>query len=192
MSNGVVCTSGFWIALDKNTGNRVWSTCNPVNSQVRNALTVVKGGVVFASAMNSMSNKNIINNVDNGDLYGLDAQTGAILWNVQSGASNNAGPAITNGLIMWGTGYVRYGQGVHGNTMIAFEVPSRVVTTSAPTTTTTAAPGTPTTTTTATPTSTIAPPYQCWTCPPGYVHCKFNFCMIHTFRVGCWNGRTLR
>jgi len=43
------------------------------------------------------------------DMYALDANTGRVLWTFKSGAAVGGGPAIADGLVVWGTGYPRSG-----------------------------------------------------------------------------------
>jgi spore coat protein A len=130
MSNGSKCTTGFYFAMNKNTGDLVWLTCNPYGGQARGPVVAVTGGAVFASGMD-------------GHFFAFDSATGAILWQFQGEGSNAAGPAITNGYMLWGSGYVRYGAGNHGNKMYCFESPARNppgASTSPPLVTTTPAP----------------------------------------------------
>jgi polyvinyl alcohol dehydrogenase (cytochrome) len=57
-------------------------------------------------------------------MYALDAPTGRILWTFKSGGSVNAGPAVVNGVVYWGSGYSRLRLGSSNNKLYAFE-PSR-------------------------------------------------------------------
>ncbi len=45
----------------------------------------------------------------NPEMFALDAATGKILWSYSAGASVIAGPAIVNGTVYWGAGYVHFG-----------------------------------------------------------------------------------
>jgi polyvinyl alcohol dehydrogenase (cytochrome) len=44
-------------------------------------------------------------------MYAMDAHTGAILWDFASGGSCNAGAAVVNGVVYWGSGYSSFGTG---------------------------------------------------------------------------------
>jgi polyvinyl alcohol dehydrogenase (cytochrome) len=61
----------------------------------------VANGIVYASSMAKLSTQN--------QLFALDAATGAILWQFSAGSSVNAGPAVVDGSVYWGTGYSRSG-----------------------------------------------------------------------------------
>ena len=43
------------------------------------------------------------------DMFALDASTGKILWSFAAGSSVNAGPAIVDGTVHWGSGYSHLG-----------------------------------------------------------------------------------
>ena len=53
----------------------------------------------------------------------LDAATGAILWQYAAGSSVNAGPAVVDGSVYWGSGYARSAEGNGNNKFYAFTVP---------------------------------------------------------------------
>jgi polyvinyl alcohol dehydrogenase (cytochrome) len=147
LPSGKYCTSGIYFALNKDTGKIAWSICNPSAARSQGATTVVKGGIMFASS-----------NSAQGQLYGFDVKTGAVLWQYTTGSSNAAGASITDGTILWGSGYRRWNSGVSGTTMYAFAVPGWDKVLPPTTTTTTTTTSAPTTTllltTTATPTPT--------------------------------------
>lgn len=90
---GQQTTGGFWSALDAATGEILWQTANPIPTMAEGAVTAANG-VVFGCSLDT-----------SGNMYALDAATGAILWNFASGGSCNAGPAVVNGMVYWGSGY---------------------------------------------------------------------------------------
>jgi polyvinyl alcohol dehydrogenase (cytochrome) len=53
--------------------------------------------------------------VNQNQMFALDAETGAILWQYQAGGSVNAAPAVVNGSVYWGSGYSRSGVEGSGN-----------------------------------------------------------------------------
>ena len=56
-------------------------------------------------------------------MYAVSAASGDILWQYAAGGSVNAGPAIVNGTVYWGSGYSRFGLGTGGNKLYAFALP---------------------------------------------------------------------
>jgi polyvinyl alcohol dehydrogenase (cytochrome) len=102
--SGEAATGGSWAALDPATGQILWQTADPQGALDLAPLTVANG-IVYASSMARTGNQ----------MYGLDAATGAILWAFAAGSSVNAGPAVVDGTIYWGSGYNRLGLG-NGNT----------------------------------------------------------------------------
>jgi polyvinyl alcohol dehydrogenase (cytochrome) len=54
----------------------------------------------------------------------LNGATGQILWASPAGSSVNAGPAIVNGSVYWGSGYSRAGalEGSGNNMLFAFTI----------------------------------------------------------------------
>ncbi|WP_187629999.1 PQQ-binding-like beta-propeller repeat protein [Paraburkholderia sp. UCT31] len=40
----------------------------------------------------------------NGTMYALDSSNGKVLWSFNSGGACNAGPAIADGVVFWGSG----------------------------------------------------------------------------------------
>jgi len=119
---GMSTSVGSWAALDlagaqspgpdggKSNGKILWQIANPsltapLNGASVNAPLTVSNGVLFAGSMDAM-----------GTMYALDTKTGNILWQFQSGATVYGGPAISNGVVYWGSGYPnnRLGMGTHG------------------------------------------------------------------------------
>jgi polyvinyl alcohol dehydrogenase (cytochrome) len=114
---GTTVTGGSWAALDPATGKILWQTADP---QVENlagvgvvgvwdlAPVTVANGVVYAASMAKLASQN--------QMFALDARTGAILWQFGAGSSVNAGPAVVDGTVYWGSGYSRSGVEGSGNT----------------------------------------------------------------------------
>jgi polyvinyl alcohol dehydrogenase (cytochrome) len=59
------------------------------------------------------------------EFYALDAATGAILWRYPAGSSVNAGPAVVDGTVYWGTGYARSAFGNGNHRLFAFSLDGR-------------------------------------------------------------------
>jgi polyvinyl alcohol dehydrogenase (cytochrome) len=120
--SGTVWTGGSWAALDPATGAILWQVEDPGSSTVhpsKHALALgpvtTANGVVYVPSMS-------------GYMYALDAATGATLWSYKAPGSVNAGPAIVNGTLYWGTGYHNFPAlfplGTASNTFYAFALPS--------------------------------------------------------------------
>ena len=123
-------TGGSWAALDPETGKILWPTADPGTEVVAGstvgvwdlAPVSVANGVVYAASM--------AHGAGSDEFYVLDAATGEILWSAPAerqsppggNSSVNAGPAIVNGTVYWGTGYSRSGpvEGSAGNQFYAF------------------------------------------------------------------------
>ena len=59
-------------------------------------------------------------------MFALDAKTGRILWQFGAGSSVNAGPAVVDGSVYWGSGYSRSGvEGSGNNKFYAFSLDGR-------------------------------------------------------------------
>jgi polyvinyl alcohol dehydrogenase (cytochrome) len=137
MHNGQACGTGHWIALDKNTGAFIWERCNPGSTNVGSPVTVVPGGILFAGAWD-------------GNLYALNTADGSTLWSANLGKAVKAsGAAVTNGMVIVGTGY----RGDGASKIAAYKLAS----TNAPTPAPTPSPTTPTTASTPAPSSVPTP-----------------------------------
>jgi polyvinyl alcohol dehydrogenase (cytochrome) len=115
---GNMSTSGAWSALDVATGQVVWEIEDPALDKPMNAATVdgptvVVNGVMFGGSMDAM-----------GTMYALDAATGDVLWSFQSGGTVYGGPAVANGVVYWGCGYLgaRFGFGTTCKKLYAFDL----------------------------------------------------------------------
>jgi polyvinyl alcohol dehydrogenase (cytochrome) len=104
-------TGGSWAALDPATGQILWQTAVPDGSDARGPLTVANG-VVYASLMARSGDQ----------FYALDAADGTILWLYAAGGSVNAGAAVVNGSLYWGSGYSHMGTAGANNKFYAFSL----------------------------------------------------------------------
>ena len=115
-TSGETINGGSWSALDAATGKIIWQTADPAGAKDVAPMTVANG-VVYAGSIASGDGLN--------NMYALDAKTGQILWNFNSGGSVVAGAAVVDGTVYWGSGYTRpnpiYGQ-VSNNQFYAFTV----------------------------------------------------------------------
>jgi outer membrane protein assembly factor BamB len=119
--SGVTWNGGSWAALNPATGAIIWqvpdpgmSTVHPAQHALALGPVTVANGVVYAASMS-------------GYMYALDAATGATLWSFLAPGSVNAGPAVVNGTLYWGTGYHNFPAdaplGTASNTFYAFSLP---------------------------------------------------------------------
>src|SRR4029077_8705373 len=103
-------------ALDPLTGVILWQTPDPQVETLTGVGVVgvwdlapitVANGIVYASSMAKLNTQN--------QMFALDAATGRILWQFDALSSVNAGPAVVDGSVYWGSGYVRSGVEGSGN-----------------------------------------------------------------------------
>ena len=92
--------AGSWSALDPATGQILWQVGDPNGAITVGPLTVADD-VVFASSMAGAPGAPT--------MLALDARTGQTLWTHAAGSSVNAGPAVSNGMLFWGSGYAHLG-----------------------------------------------------------------------------------
>lgn len=92
--------AGSWSALDPATGQILWQVGDPNGAITVGPLTVADD-VVFASSMAGAPGAPT--------MLALDAKTGQTLWTHAAGSSVNAGPAVSNGMLFWGSGYAHLG-----------------------------------------------------------------------------------
>jgi polyvinyl alcohol dehydrogenase (cytochrome) len=116
--DGTTTTAGLWGALDPATGAILWQTADP-NSAIDTGAVSVANGVVYAGSMGGLGAAATTAPT----FFALDAATGHILWNFVSGGSVNAGAAIVDGRVYWGSGYARVGGGAGNNKFYAFGLP---------------------------------------------------------------------
>jgi polyvinyl alcohol dehydrogenase (cytochrome) len=93
LPNGDVTTGGLWSALEPETGEIVWQTADPAGAKGGAAVSVANG-VLYGCTLAS-----------EGPMYAMDTADGSILWSFNSGGSCNAGAAIVDGVVYWGSGY---------------------------------------------------------------------------------------
>jgi len=122
---GQTIAGGFWAALDAATGTVNWQNAGsnppvtipgfpspPPGAVVINlGMVTVANGVMFAGATDAV-----------GTMYALNAATGDKLWSFEAGGSVNAGPAVVNGIVYWGSGYSNFGLGTPNHKLYAFQV----------------------------------------------------------------------
>ena len=123
-----IATGGSWAALDPHTGAILWQTPDPQVETVPGfptpvgvwdlAPVTVANGIVYVGSMAKLATQH--------QMFALDAATGAILWEFGAGSSVNAGPAVVNGSVYWGSGYARSGvEGSGSTTFFAFSIDGR-------------------------------------------------------------------
>ncbi len=96
---GLIVNKGFWSALDPATGRILWQTPEPIDPPAgatglgpQGPVTVATGVVYGCSTT-----------FGGEDMFALDAETGVILWRFNSGGSCNAGAAVVDGVVYWGS-----------------------------------------------------------------------------------------
>ena len=111
---GKFTEGGFWSALDAATGTILWQTPDPNVARDQGAVTTANG-VVFAGSL--------AREPDDSTFFALDAVSGDILWEFASGGSVNAGAAVADGTVYWGSGYGRIAAlGTGNDKLYAFEI----------------------------------------------------------------------
>lgn len=98
-------------ALDAWDGTILWTFANPTTSwnfppakaQAQAPLTVAND-VLFYASMDA-----------DGTVFYLDASTGKLLGSIKTGATNGCGPAVVDGKVYVGTGYISGGLGTAGS-----------------------------------------------------------------------------
>ena len=114
LPNGEIARNGMWSALDPSSGRILWQTPgSPAVRSTNQGPVSVANGVVYAGTIDRA-----------GTMYALDASTGATLWTFASGGSVNAGAAIVDGTVYWGSGYGVRGIGISPNNRLYAFVPS--------------------------------------------------------------------
>jgi len=113
-------TGGSWAALDPDSGKILWQRADP-QTEVVSGQTVGVWDLAPVSAANGVAYFASMAK-DGNQFYALDGATGQILWAWPAGSSVNAGPAIVNGSVYWGSGYARAGavEGSGNNMLFAF------------------------------------------------------------------------
>ena len=99
--------AGSWSALDPQTGAILWQVADPNASVAIGPLTVADD-VVFVSSMAGAPTAPT--------MLALSAESGQTLWTFAAGSSVNAGAAVADGVVYWGSGYAHLGiPGYTGN-----------------------------------------------------------------------------
>ncbi len=99
--------AGSWSALDPETGAILWQVADP-NAAIDIGPVSVADDVVFVSSMAGSPTAPT--------MLALSAASGQTLWSFASGSSVNAGAAIVDGVVYWGSGYAHLGiPGYTGN-----------------------------------------------------------------------------
>ena len=109
LKDGSTTTGGLWGALDPATGAILWQTADPNGAMDPGAVSVANGVVYAGSMGNPVGTTGQASTKPT--FFALNAATGKILWNYVSGGSVNAGAAIANGMVYWGSGYGHFGLG---------------------------------------------------------------------------------
>jgi polyvinyl alcohol dehydrogenase (cytochrome) len=112
-------SAGSWGAVDAANGKIIWQTADP-NGSIDLGAVSVANGVVYASSMGAL-----FFGPDQPTMFALDAGNGKQLWQYTSGGSVNAGPAIVDGTVYWGSGYIHLGFGGANNKLFAFSIPPK-------------------------------------------------------------------
>ena len=101
-------SAGSWAAVDAATGQIVWQKADP-NGAIDLGPVSVANGVVYVGSMAGPVTFVPPFTFDGPSMFALDAANGKELWTYTSGGSVNAGPAIANGTLYWGSGYSNLG-----------------------------------------------------------------------------------
>ena len=109
--------AGSWGAVDPATGAIIWQTADP-NGSIDIGAVSVANGVVYVGSMGSLFVPGLA--ATQPTMFALDARNGTQLWSYASGGSVNAGPAIVDGTVYWGSGYAHLGFGGGNNQLYAF------------------------------------------------------------------------
>ncbi|MEV6108108.1 PQQ-binding-like beta-propeller repeat protein [Streptomyces sp. NPDC051940] len=97
LADGTTTTRSSFAALDPRTGRALWQVEDQTDGFAWSPLTTA-GGVLYTSSTS-------------GRMYAMDAATGRYLWHFDAPYSSNAGPAVVNGTVYWGNGYLRFANG---------------------------------------------------------------------------------
>jgi polyvinyl alcohol dehydrogenase (cytochrome) len=112
LTSGPFVTGGSWTALDPETGKILWQTADPGQFGTFGSWALAPvtsaNGIVYASSM-------AYQRPTDNQMFALDGKTGEILWQYHTGHSVNAGPAVVDGSVYWGSGYARSAEGNGGN-----------------------------------------------------------------------------
>ncbi len=104
---GPTISWGSWSAINARTGKIEWQTADPTSGAIDPGALSVANGVVYAGSFS-------------GFMYAMDARTGKMLWNFDSGGAVVGGPSIADGVVYWGSGYSHIKPGKENNKLYAF------------------------------------------------------------------------
>jgi len=117
LNNGTVVQGGGWLALDKVTGQVVWTTANPAffdtSGNNRNNTAACPGpptvvnDVVFVTSLDSVYENGIPVYGHGGFVYALKAENGEIISSFETGAGVYGGWSFADGCAYVGSGYAR-------------------------------------------------------------------------------------
>jgi polyvinyl alcohol dehydrogenase (cytochrome) len=102
LAGGKKAHGGSWAALDPATGSILWQVPTPWAAAALGPVTE-SDGVVYVGSMASATR----------NMFALSAATGKPLWSFAAEGSVNSGPAIANGMVLWGSGYPLGKAGTH-------------------------------------------------------------------------------
>jgi polyvinyl alcohol dehydrogenase (cytochrome) len=114
-------SAGSWGAIDAETGKIKWQVADP-NGAIDIGPVSVANGVVYVG---SMAGAPFSFNFNGPSMFALDAGNGKELWRYTAGGSVNAGPAIANAMLFWGSGYSNLTAALGGanGKLYAFKLP---------------------------------------------------------------------
>ena len=92
--------AGSWAALDPATGQILWQVGDPNGAISVGPVTAANGAIFVSSMAGSPTAPTML---------ALDPATGQTLWTFAAGSSVNAGPAVVDGVVYWGSGYAHLG-----------------------------------------------------------------------------------
>ncbi len=112
--SGQKTNGGFWSAVDASTGQILWQTPTfspaPIPGGKRTQPPPASGALTPAGGSVSVANGVMYAEDTAGDFVALDAATGQILRNFNSGGAAFNAPAIVDGALYWSSGYSTTGQ----------------------------------------------------------------------------------
>lgn len=121
---------GFWSALDSQTGEIIWQTpvpaaSLPLEGDIFHVIWGERGKGYFAWPMGAptVANGVVFAGVSDwdGTMVAMDAATGEILWQYQTGQSIAGAASVVDGRLYWGAGHKL---GKDGNSLYSFALPS--------------------------------------------------------------------
>lgn len=114
--------AGSWGAIDAASGKIRWQVADP-NGAIDLGPISVANGVVYASSFGGPVH--FFPGPPNPPaptMFALDSGNGKQLWSFTSGGSVNAGPAIVDGRVYWGSGYSNLGLGDPNAKIFSFKL----------------------------------------------------------------------